>query len=211
MRRIVLTFLAIILGFTAVYSAESSFKRYGIQDAIVEYELSGNQSGTVKLYFENYGMKEAQYRDVTVSMMGKKTVQNTVDIIDGIWQYSFDAEKKTGTKMKNIIFESAINSKTNLDEFGNDMMKKMGGEKVGKEQFLGKMCDVWEMKQFGVKIWVWKMIPLKTVSNFMGMTMTQKAITIDEKTSPAAKFVVPSDVKLELKTMKMEDMKQMDK
>ena len=68
-----------------------------------------------------------------------------------------------------------------LDDVGEKMMKQMGGEKIGTEEYLGKPCDVWVMKSMGTKIWIWQgtRVTLKTDTD-MGMKMSVAATEISE-------------------------------
>jgi len=68
-----------------------------------------------------------------------------------------------------------------LDDVGEKMMKQMGGEKIGTEEYLGKPCDVWVMKSMGTKIWIWQgtRVTLKTDTD-MGLKMSVAATEISE-------------------------------
>ena len=55
------------------------------------------------------------------------------------------------------------------------MLEEMGGKKIGEEEVLGKTCEVWEIKNMGTKIWIWKGITLKTETDMMGMKINQTA------------------------------------
>lgn len=57
----------------------------------------------------------------------------------------------------------------NLQDYGKEIMIKMGGKKVGTEKLLGKNCEIWEVKSLGTRTWVWNWIPLKIVSKMAGM------------------------------------------
>ena len=47
-------------------------KIYGIKSGIIEYEITGSQSGTKKVYFDDWGRKQAEYTNSTIKV-GKYT------------------------------------------------------------------------------------------------------------------------------------------
>ncbi len=175
------------LGFVHCDSAESgnssgSKSRYGLKQACVEYKITGKMfSGTEKLYFDRYGMREAKYSQQTVKVMGMTQENHTATFTnfdeDGII-YTYDYKTKSGTKMENPLKE-AFREK-DMKDLGKQMMVQMGGKKIGTGKVLGKTCDIWEIKNMGTKTWLWNWINLKTVSNTMGMKMTIEATKISE-------------------------------
>jgi len=61
----------------------------------------------------------------------------------------------------------------NLKESGEKMMKSMGGKKLGTDKVLGYTCDVWEL--MGSKQCIYKGIPLRVVTDVMGLKSTEVA------------------------------------
>jgi len=156
-------------------TASVKFKRYGIKSGIVEYEAAGSMTGTIVLYFDDWGYKEAKFEKTEMKMMGISVKENKVTIIDGEWTYNINLDQKTGTKIKTPFVEQIIETSgsNDLTNFGEQLMKNMGGKIAGKESVLGKECDIWEIKNLGSKILVWNWVPLKSDVNFMG----QKSLT----------------------------------
>lgn len=192
----------------AVVTQTTEFKRYKIKSAIIEYELSGMQTGTAITYFNNYGMQEASYEMAVSEMFGETQKSETVSYLDGFWQYSLDKLTNKGTKAKNTILESLVeNSDGDLESIGRKMFSSMGGEFKGKEELLGKNCDVWELVSMGTKIWVWKNIPLKSETKMMGFTITRTATKVEINVEiPPEKLAIPSGVDfVEVKINKLED------
>ena len=94
--------------------------------------------------------------------------------------YSVDQKTGTGTKAGVSSIMKPFEGQ-DLDEVGEKMMKQMGGEKIGTEEYLGKPCDVWVMKSMGTKIWIWQgtRVTLKTDTD-LGMKMSVAATEISE-------------------------------
>ena len=71
---------------------------FDIESGIIEYEITGSQTGTKKLYFTDWGRKQAEYSN-TILRVGKYSKEaNLLKINDGDWQYIIDLDRKTGTK-----------------------------------------------------------------------------------------------------------------
>ena len=190
---------------------DAGYKRYQVESAMIEYEMSGPQKGTEMLYFDKWGMREAKVTNTAMAFVGFTKKTNQLVILDGEWSYSIDLDKKTGTKTKHpLMQEIAEKQGKDFAKVGEQMMSRMG-ERVGSEEVAGKMCEVWEVKDLGSKSWVWKGIPLKTHVNMVGMRQTVTATKVEADASiPDDKFAIPSgvtitegpDVKELLKQMK---------
>lgn len=158
--------------------------------------MSGIQTGTETLYFDDYGRKEVHFNESDIDMMGVKQKSNTQTIMDGKFIYTIDKEKNTAQKMENPLY-SMFSDEDDLKKVGEDIMKKMGGQKVGTETINGRECEIWEVQKMGGKIWVWKSISIKTVVNMMGMSITQEveSIETDIDVSPDL-FKVPEGIEI---------------
>ncbi|MCP3930693.1 MAG: hypothetical protein GY705_16505, partial [Bacteroidetes bacterium] len=67
----------------------------------IEYTHSGMTTGTEQYYIRKYGKETASYKKITTTVMGMKTVEETVEIQDPDWIYRFDLREKTGQKTVN--------------------------------------------------------------------------------------------------------------
>jgi len=172
------------------------FKRYQFKSGKVVYKMSGIQTGTETLYFDDYGRKEVHFNKSVIDMMGVKQKSNTQTIMEGKYIYTIDLEKNTGQKMENPLYEM-FSDEDDLQKVGEDIMKKMGGKKVGTETLNGKECEIWEVQKMGGKIWVWNSLAIRTVVNMMGMNITQEAESIetDIDVSPDL-FKIPKGIEI---------------
>lgn len=172
-------------------------KRYGIKSAIVEYTITGSQSGTKTLYFDNWGMKQAEYTNSVLQIAGFSKNINLLNIIKDDSNYIIDLDRKTGTKTKNPIKKliTELQNQKSFGEFGEQILLKNGAMKTGREEFLGKECDIYEIANAGTKIWVWKWIPLKTITKSGGIEINSAANKIDvDIIVPSEKFELPDDI-----------------
>ena len=185
-------------------------KRNKVKSGIIENKISGMNKGSETIYFDDWGMLEAKYTQTVISMMGFKQKSNTLTLLDGEWTYNIDLDKKTGTKMKTPLMERLAKNAKNKDltDVGKEMMQQMGGKKTGMEKVLGKLCEVWEIKSMGSKVWVWNGVALKSETNLGGMKMSKVAQTAKFNVAiPADKVKMPAGVTInEMPNLKMPGM-----
>lgn len=169
-------------GYTAKELAAKGLKRYNVESGIIKCTYSGIMTGEQTIRFDKWGWRESTKGAKSTNMMGFQNTDNTETYLDGITQYTFDPAKKTATKIDNTFLKGIIdggNAKS-LTDAGEQMLKDMGGVKVGTEEILGKTCDIYEMKNYGTKTWVWNGVTLKTEMNMMGMTYNMIATSFKE-------------------------------
>lgn len=209
--RLISFFLLFIIAGKFMYGQD--FKRYGVESAIVEYELTGMQTGNAIMYFDAFGMREATYENSIVDVYGTKQETENVNYLDGFWQYNYDKQSNTGTKTKNTVLESLVkNSGGDLEQIGIEMFESMGGKKSGTEELIGKLCEIWELESMGTRVWVWKNVLLKTETNMMGVEILRVATSIQVDVEiPSDKISVPSDVEFqELDMNNIQDLMKID-
>lgn len=199
--RLGLVLAIFLLGSWGANGWSQEFRRYKIRAAVVEYKMSGMQTGTETLYFDRWGMRETKYTQTEIKAGTIVVKQNRMTLLDGEWTYNVDLDTKTGTKiptpfMKELTGTAKRESK-DATEIGEEMLARMGGRKIGTETVLGKPCDVWEIKNLNAKSWVWQGVTLKTVVNMLGQMMTTEAVRVQDNASiPEEKVTLPKDVKI---------------
>jgi hypothetical protein len=174
-------------------------KRYGVKSGVIEYVLSGSQEGTKTLYFDSWGMRQAEYTRSVFTIKGFTKPINVVSIIDGEYQYNINMDQNSGTRTRNPILRTMeqLQDQKGFNEFGEQMLLNMGANKIGSEDFLGKSCDVYEMKSTGTKLWVWEWLTLKSITQSRGIEINLTATRINEGGSvPSEKFKIPEKVVL---------------
>lgn len=178
-------------------STEAAVKKgkYAIKSGVVEYktQIMGMDAKQI-LMFDEYGEKEKT--EIEIEMMGVKS--HTCTITKDGFVYTFDPEKKTGTKTSLIPQSTNIDFENLTEEFKEDMKLV----KLGSETFLEKKCDKYSIDNEKLKMkgtyLVWKGIPLKTDVDLSSMKMALAATKVDENTGlPASTFDIPTDIKFE--------------
>jgi hypothetical protein len=169
----------VLLSLTLLTSLSAATKRYDVKSGIVKYKIDGGGSmlgittkieGVSKLYFTDYGNLELHDETETTTTMGRKTTTHNIVKIVGDTVYSVDDKDRVIVKQRLGRLVDQNKEGKDLTVMGREMMKEMGGKKIGTEKFLGYPCEVWEL--LGSKIWIYKGIPLKIESNFMGFKHT---------------------------------------
>lgn len=171
-------------------------KHYQVKSGMVEYALTGTRSGTETLYWDDWGEREARYTKASISMMGMtQTTDDWVITLPDV-VYSIDMKTKTGVKSGNPAkaFAAGLSDKE-LEDFGRRMAESMGAKMVGTDRVAGLSCELWRTEQMQSESCDHKGVPLRMVSNTMGMNMTVTATKVDLGADvDESHFTVPADV-----------------
>lgn len=125
--------------------------------------------------------------------------QNQMSIQDGYKTTVIDLSTNVGSTAETpkLRYMLEVKNQKELEEFSITAMKEMGAQIIGKEDVLGKSCELWEMKNMGTKTWLWKMLPLKTETTMSGISIKSTAIKVEVDVSvPEDKFDLPEDVQI---------------
>lgn len=202
----------LLLVATALTGFGSAEKRYKVKSGVITYESSGMETGVHKLYFDDYGKREARYVDSTVTVMGFSNKNRSIQIIDGEWAYHVDPAKNTATKMNYVEAMEMFaqeGKQVKPTMYSVDAIKAMGGEKIGDAEVLGKKCDIYHVPQYGMYLSLWKGVPLRIHMNFMGMQMTTEAVNIETDVAIKPQLLA-LPVGLTIQDQSLADMPQMD-
>lgn len=174
-------------------------RKYGIKSAIIEYDVSGSQEGSRRLFFDNWGARQAEYSNTTITVGQFSKTANLLNITDGDWQYTINLDSKSGTKAKSSLKElkEELMGQQYFNELGEQAIIKMGGMKIGTEEYLGKECTVYEFRNIGMRAWYWKWVLLKseTRSGPVSIIVTARKIEEDVRV-PEDRFRIPEDITL---------------
>jgi hypothetical protein len=185
----------------------NKLKRYGVESGIIEYKttISGKMmgstisgEGTANLYFKDWGaleLKEDKSSQTTyVKFFGKtteeKTNQHEIHKLDNGESYSVDFTNKTIHTQKDPMMQYFMQTNSDVEKAGKNMMEAMGGKKIGDETFKGYNCEIWEL--LGGKQWVHKGVMLKMEMTLMGITTINEATNVEFNINvPDKYFVLP--------------------
>jgi len=158
-------------------------KIFRIKTGIIEYEITGSQTGTKKLYFDDWGRKQAEFTNSTVKVRKYTKHSNLLKITKGDWQYIINLENITGLKRENPVIEKMIElrNQTNYGEFGEQLLLISGGFESGHDIVAGKKCKIYEFKKQNTKSWIWNWLMLKseTKRGNINITVIAKKVELD--------------------------------
>ena len=186
---------------TYVATAQQKGQIYAIKSGHIEYQLSGNTTGTKSIWWDNYGnLSCTETKSITVTkMFGFKSETKTHDISilrDGqFWDANLIEE--TGQK-GTVPFQDITENMTEAEKkkMGKDILEAFGGEVVGSEYFLGNECEV--VKLLGATCWIYEGVTLKSEAKILGVEAIETAIKFDKNSSvSASKFSPPTNIKYE--------------
>lgn len=191
--------------FTSSFAQENG-KYIFIKSGHIEYELTGNTTGTKTVWFDEYGMKMYSLLDTKsiVKILGikKTTVTKELEIRKAnlVWKIDLLTNKGTKTTINYAVNvgKSLTKGKTDaeLHQMERKMITDMGAEIEGYENILGRKCLVFTLGT--TKFWQYKGYPLKSNINILGITGYETATSMQENIAvPASMFEVPSDVTIE--------------
>lgn len=170
---------------------------YGFKSGHVEYELTGNTTGTKSLWWDDYGAKSCtETNSVTViEMFGIKneTKMHTVSVInvDTYWFANLNAKTGQEGSLSSMLGYTEVNEMNDADkeQFANQLIDSLGGERKGTERVLGCDCEV--IKLLGSTGWNCKGVVLKSQVETLGVYANEIAISFDKNISiPSSKFEI---------------------
>ena len=192
---------------TSKNSNDKKLKRYDVKSGIVKYKTTTSGkvmggtvkgSGTESLYFKDWGaveLREKKSKQTTnVNVFGMKKTQtdetHTMDKLDNGKSYSVDFKDKVIYVNDDMAMTMMKQSGTDAGKAGKEMLKSMGGKKIGNEKVLGYNCEVWSV--MGGKQWIYKGVMLKLEMEMMGLKTVTEAVSAKFNVSvPDSKFKLP--------------------
>lgn len=172
-------------------------KIFAVKSGIVEYEITGSQTGTKKLYFDDWGRIQAEFSNSTISVDKYSKHSNLLKITKNNKQYVINLDNKTGTKRENPVIEKMmeLGEQINYGEFGEQLILIDGGYESGSDIVMDKSCKVYRFIKQNKTWWVWKWILLKSEINRGRVKINIKATDIKTDIEiPENIFSIPPDV-----------------
>ena len=179
--------------FVVAGSAAADEGPYPTEFGMVEYSVSGMQTGTMTRYWRAWGFEQAEYQDLTLSMSGITQETKSWTITTPETVTNIDQSTNTATQIANPMANAYNMSQDEMDNVNQMMMQNMGGQLTGTEVIAGQECEVWQLTMVGGDVCLWSGVELRNTAGGGMMTMT--AETIDTSTPvDDVHFTVPDDV-----------------
>lgn len=187
--------MIVMIAVAGSVKAQTPPQRYQIRSGQVEYKIFGNESGSAVVYFKDWGLEEARFAVCRMPVYG---LQNMLTLSRKDWVMTMDLDKRVGRKFQNAMMTEYLDPTRKREKvpFDEMMMNKLQGERIGTEEILGRPCEIWEIKDAGVRLWYWKWIPLKTVLSVDGYQVVMIAEKLSEDDDiPSAYFQIPEGIR----------------
>lgn len=199
MRKI--TFTLVLLAMSVCVFAQHQSQRYAIKSGYIEYEISGNTTGSKSIWWDDYGVK-SRTEENTVNVtrilgITNETRTHTVSIIDGDKFWTADLLEQTGETGTIPVwvggYEYGTLSESERKEFEREILESYGGRIVGQETLMGYECDIIDV--FGTRSWIYKGVALKTEASILGISIKEMAVKFDKNANvPASRFEPPAGI-----------------
>ena len=182
MKRIFSLCAVLLVAVTAM--AQDGARMYGIKSGSIKTEMDMmGQTITTTTYFDNYGALQS----AAMNMMGMDMVTITKDGKTYLVNKGEKSVQEMPQMQQNINF-------LNLTD---EAVKQFKVKETGKETVSGKECTVYtaEISQMGqtakATYSVWNGIPMKSVIDMGGFSMSQKVVEVKEGPVDASLFEIP--------------------
>lgn len=175
----------------------SDKKIFGIKSGIIEYNITGSQTGNKKLYFDEWGRMQAEFSNSTISVGKYSKHSNLLKITKNDRQYVINLDNKTGTKRENPIIEKMmeLGEQINYGDFGEQLILIDGGYESGSDEVMDKNCKVFQFSKQNKTWWVWNWILLKSEIKRGNVNININATDIKTNVEmPENIFSIPDDV-----------------
>lgn len=176
------------------------------KEATITYAISGMETGSETVYVKDHGGRSATYHKTVTSTMGMTMENNTIEITDPDWIYSYDLVEGTGSKSRNPLqylqeefarLSAAEKQQVlkNSKLLGLNVMAGMGGTvEENATEILGYSCD--RVNTMGTTVYSIheSSLAVKTESEVMGMKMAMVATAIDQGEVNDKYFTPPAGI-----------------
>ncbi|NNK93124.1 MAG: hypothetical protein HKP41_02110, partial [Desulfobacterales bacterium] len=181
-------------------------KKLPFESASIHYELSGMETGQEVLYIKDFGSETARHRTTSISVLGMKKENKTVEIVSPDWFFTFDLQEGTGSKSVNpqkiLIDEynklSDAEKKTvraNAEKMGTSALGGMQGSvEQNAKKILGYSCDKVIIAGTSMYYIHDTSISLLSETKMMGVTVRSEATYIEISSVADTYFSFPQGI-----------------
>jgi len=203
-----ITSLLIVLLFaTSAFAMENPWDvKLPFKNAVINYKITGTLNGEKTIFIKDYGRTTAEYSDTKMKMFGMEQPQKEIIITTPDWVHTIDLIENSGTKQANptkfLIQEFNNLSKPeqkkvikNAETLGISTIAGMDGTiEKNAEKMLGYKCDKVTMTGTTAYLFSGTELPLKIISDNMGIKFDQIATDIKKTKPSSSKFNLPSNI-----------------
>ncbi len=193
------TFMVGVLVSVVTQPVLAAERPYGLESAVIQYNISGHIKGEETAYITDWGEREARHSTYKLMMDGINQEQQRMTLREGDVVYNVDLIRR---KKIQIDLNKKIAPGLHIDLTAGEMsdyspegLKRLGAQGKGEETVAGKVCRVYELPFLDGTVWVYKNIALKYVTRVRGFHTEYTATRIDEGVDiPEERMTLPVDV-----------------
>lgn len=151
-------------------------EQFSVENARIDFEKSGDSTGTYTLYIEDYGKRAASIEQFE---QGKKTTQ-IIRYWDGKFSYVTGEQNGvvTVSSMRFANLEPSVMMRSSPTQ-----LITLGYKDAGWREIAGVQCRMWRSDKVGNEICVWKGVEVIARMNRAkdgGYTTVREAVTVEE-------------------------------
>ena len=156
----------------------AGLKKYNLESAQIEYELSGDGEGTEVMAFDQFGWRSMRKQSMVFELYGIKTIQTLHEITNGDYVYRLNEGDSSLITKKDYKWSQQASYKSPKD-VSEAILFSMGGTFVSDTVLLGKKCQVWTFENKAIQeMWLWEGLVLKRKTKLGQQTILTTAIKI---------------------------------
>lgn len=175
-------------------------RKYNLKSAIIKLKSSKQILGSdieTTIYLDDYGDKYCNKTDTKLKYKNTTIVTSSVSITKNDFTYTYDPEKKSGTKSKNKGNFNPMH--VDFSKMDKQSLETNGISKEGETKCLGRLCEVYVMEnpalEMSGRYEVWNKIPLKFSTKIGNSQMEMYAVEVQENPIiPEDIFDLPKDI-----------------
>lgn len=173
--------------------AREDIRYFDVESGILTLDLNDGE-GTQEIYFDDYGRRQAVYRNTTVAGQAVRMGSITEDG----WIYRFQEGTNEGTKVRADVINASPT--TDLGSLTDEEKKKYSYKALEPRTILGRETQghAATMGNTSASVWLWKKIPLLLIMTSAGSTEVLEkleAVKLEvEVDVPEEKFNLPKGV-----------------
>lgn len=178
----------------------AGFKRYGLEKGVLLFRIDGAMKGMEAIYFDHWGWREGRHKLTETEVGAYHDKDRSVQYLDGERRYQYETEENTAYFFESTQVQAAADKHgtKNMVLVTDEMLKDMGGERVGEAEVEGVMCDIWKVEKTKSTFYMWQGITMKEHSFTSNIPVTRRCVSLDTtKVVDLAKMTLPEGAKLE--------------
>lgn len=168
------------------------FKKYSIKSGSIEYEITGDATGSESLVFENHGWTSLKRQTMNLELYGITSTKSLYEITDGDFGFRLKPEDSTMVKRMDLKW-SAIASYKKPEDLSEAILLSLGGTQQSDTTLNGRVCQVWTFENKALQeMWIWKGLVMKRITKLGNrlVVTTATKIDLDIAIDPSV-FIIP--------------------